>query len=94
MSTDADVPSQPTDVLSAIRSELAVSQPSSAFRSVGVRFGLTRSELGFLAADVYENVMTPDVQALWHWDFAQNGRGHTDAELDALLVHLLVSRTT
>lgn len=74
-----------------LRDELRSSLPSKAFRAVAATFGLNRSELGFLAADVYENIMTPEVQAIWLWDLNQKGAGHSDEELDALLSQLVLA---
>jgi|JI6StandDraft_1071083.scaffolds.fasta_scaffold284209_2 hypothetical protein len=74
----------------ALRSELLVTVPSKALRTIAGRFNLRRSELGFLAADVYENILTPEVQAVWHWDLDESGKGHTDKELDQLLAHLVL----
>ena len=74
-----------------LRATVRCSTPSQALRSVASRFGLGRPELGFLAAEVYENIMTPEVQAIWHWDLVQKGAGHSDEELDQLLSHLVLA---
>jgi hypothetical protein len=74
-----------------LREELKSSPPSTSLRAVAEKFGLHRSALGFLAADVYENIMTPEVQAIWHWDLSEKGVGHSDEELDELLSHLVLS---
>lgn len=73
-----------------LRAELQSSTPAKAFREVARRFSLQRSELGFLAVDVYANILTPDVQAIWHWDLGLKGKGHSDEELNQLLSHLVL----
>jgi hypothetical protein len=81
---------QSPEVVAAVWKELQTSSPSKAFRTIGTRYGLDRSALGFLAADVYVDIMTPQVQAIWHWDLQQNGKGHSDEELDQLLSQLVL----
>jgi len=77
-------------MLEAARQELGRRRPAAALRQVALQFHLTRTDLAWLAADVYDDIMTPEVQAIWHWDLAENGKGHTDAELDEMLSHLVL----
>ena len=74
-----------------LRNELHSSSPSKAFRVVAAKYGLDRYALAFLASGVYQNITTPEVQAIWHWDRNHKGAGHSDEELDALLSHLVLA---
>ncbi|WP_114804792.1 hypothetical protein [Pseudacidovorax intermedius] len=73
-----------------VREQLAREGLASALRAVALQFGLNKTSLAWLAVDLYADVMTSDVQAIWHWDLAGHGTGHTDAELDEMLSHLNV----
>jgi hypothetical protein len=75
-----------------LRTELLLSPPSKALREVAARLKLGRSTLGLAAVQVYENILTPEVQAIWHWDLDQKGSGHSDYELDQLLSHLVLAQ--
>lgn len=57
-------------------------------RYLAQEFHLGKTDLAWLAVDVYENIMTPEVQAIWHWDLAATGKGLTDEELNEALSHL------
>ena len=61
-----------------------------ALRAIARRFQLERTDVAWVAADIFQNIATPEVQALWHWDMAGDGKGHTDEEIDSLLGHLVV----
>ena len=78
------------EVRSVARAELAQGPPSAALRRLAERFHLQRTNLAWVAAEVFDNMFVPDIQAIWHWDLAGDGRGHSDAELDAMLAHLQV----
>lgn len=78
------------EAANVLRNELQSSTPSRAFRAVAATFGLDRYALAFLATHLYSNILTPEVQAIWHWDRNHKGAGHTDEELDALLSHLVL----
>jgi len=77
------------EMLEAARSELASQPAATALRKVARRFQLSRTDLAWLAVNVYENAMTPEVQAIWHWDLVENGRGHNDTELNDMLSSLV-----
>jgi hypothetical protein len=79
-------------VLDALREELSASLPAEAFRRVATRFGLTRTDVAWAATDVFENITTPEVQAIWHWDMSSAGSGLNDEELNAELRHLVIRR--
>lgn len=78
------------EILEATRSELARLPPAAALRKVAHRFNLSKTDLAWLAVDAYENAMTPEVQAIWHWDLAENGRGLSDMELNDMLSSLVL----
>ena len=59
-----------------------------AFRTVAHTFHLRRSELGFLAAEIYESIPTSKIQAIWQWDLDATGGGNSDEELDQSFLHL------
>jgi hypothetical protein len=84
MSTDV-----PPEHVSALCAELKSSLPAAALRAVALRFRLNRSALSFVAAEACENILTPEVQAIWQWDLDHTGKGHTDEELNSLLSHLV-----
>lgn len=77
------------EMLEAARSELASQPPATALRKVARRFQLSRTDLAWLAVNVFENAMTPEVQAIWHCDLVENGRGHNDTELNDMLSSLV-----
>lgn len=62
--------------------------PAVALREIGAQFQLGRHDLAALANDMFENSLTPEVQAIWHWDIVQTGVGISDFELNSLLAHL------
>jgi hypothetical protein len=76
--------------LAALRTELGLSPPAAALRTISKQFGLNRTDLAFLVVDAYENILTPEVQAIWHWDLSETGKGHSDSELNNLLSHLVL----
>ena len=78
------------EIDAALRMEAAASLPATALRTIARRFGLNRTDLAWVAIESYANMLTPEVQAIWHWDLDCSGRGHTDDELDHLLSHLVV----
>ena len=78
------------EILATARSELTAGRPSVALRAIARRFQLERTDVAWVAADIFQNIATPEVQALWHWDMAGDGKGHTDEEIDSLLGHLVV----
>lgn len=67
------------------RARLAVTAPSVVLREMAEAYGVNKSALGFMVADLYLDVETPAVQAVWRWDIDRTGRGLTDADLDELL---------
>jgi hypothetical protein len=79
-----------SETLAIARAELSAGRPSIALRAIAQRFGLGKTDVAWVAADAFENIATSEIQAIWHWDMAANGKGHSDAELDALLSHLAV----
>jgi hypothetical protein len=78
------------EVRTAARVELGHGAPSAALRRLAERFQLHRTDLAWVAAEVFANMLVPEVQAIWHWDLAGEGQGHTDSELDEMLSHLVV----
>ncbi|CAN7261599.1 hypothetical protein LJR129_001167 [Acidovorax sp. LjRoot129] len=80
------------EILAAARAELSAGPPSAALRAIARRFQLQRTDVAWVAADVCQNVTTPEIQAIWHWDMAADGKGHSDEELDGLLSHLVVQQ--
>lgn len=66
-----------------------VSLPQQPCEKVARRFQLSRTDLAWLAVNVFENAMTPEVQAIWHWNLVENGRGHNDTELNDMLSSLV-----
>jgi len=80
-----------TDEVRAVaRMELDRNPPSVGLRRLSERFHLQKIDLAWVATEVFHNMLVPDVEAIWNWDFAGNGEGHPDAELDALLSHLFI----
>lgn len=75
--------------IAALRQEVQCSTPAKALRKVAQLFGLRRTDLAFVAAELFENILTPEVQAIWQWDLDLKGSGHTDEELNQLLSHLV-----
>lgn len=67
------------------RARLRQAAPSTVLREMADAYGVTKSTLGFMVADLYLDVGTPAVQAVWTWDIGRTGRGLSDAELDGLL---------
>lgn len=78
------------EILATAHAELAAGRPSVALRAIARRFQLQRTDVAWVAADICQNIATPEVQAIWHWDMAGDGKGHPDEELDNLLGHLVV----
>ena len=80
-----------TDDIRAVASaEFRQGPASAALRRLAQHFRLQRTELAWLASEVFDNMLVPEVQAIWNWDLARDGNGHTDTDLDALLSHLIV----
>lgn len=67
------------------RARLSAAAPSVVLREMAEAYGANKSALGFMVADLYLDVGTPVVQAVWQWDIDQTGRGLTDADLNELL---------
>ncbi|MET3371208.1 hypothetical protein ABIC89_000241 [Variovorax boronicumulans] len=78
------------EILAAARAELTAGPPSAALRAIAQRFQLQRTDVAWVAAEVFQNIATPEIQAIWHWDMELGGKGHPDGELDRLLSHLVV----
>ena len=78
----------PTEDLPQWEQRLREDRPSVVLREMAEVYQVTRSTLGFFFADVWPDVRTPDVQAVWGWDLAGNGKGLTDDALDALLAEI------
>lgn len=76
------------EVRRVARVELEQGPPSAALRRLAQRFELQRTNLAWVAAEVFDNMFVPDIQAIWEWDLEGQGEGHSDAELDAMLAHL------
>lgn len=76
----------------AAREELKTGSVSAGLRRLSARFSLNKTALGWLAADVYENLTTPEMQAIWMWDFEGSGKGSSDRELDETLAHLVLRK--
>ncbi|WP_280190174.1 hypothetical protein [Delftia sp. PS-11] len=67
------------------RARLGAATPSVVLREMAEAYGANKSALGFMVADLYLDVGTPVVQAVWKWDINRTGRGLSDADLDELL---------
>jgi len=76
------------EVRRVAREELMKGPPSAALRRLAKQFDLQRTNLAWLAAEVFDNMFVPDIQAIWEWDLEGRGDGHSDVELDAMLAHL------
>lgn len=76
------------EVRRVAREELMQGPPAAALRRIAQRFGLQRTNLAWVAAEVFDNMFVPDLQAIWAWDLEGEGKGHSDAELDVMLAHL------
>ncbi|SEB22896.1 hypothetical protein [Variovorax sp. YR216] len=76
------------EVRRVAREELMKGPPAAALRRLAQRFDLQRTNLAWVAAEVFDNMFVPDLQAIWEWDLEGRGDGHSDAELDAMLAHL------
>lgn len=76
------------EVRRVAREELIKGPLSAALRRLANRFGLERTNVAWVAAEVFDNMFVPDIQAIWEWDLEGRGDGHSDAELDAMLAHL------
>lgn len=68
------------------RGRLSVAAPSVVLREMAEAYGANKSALGFMVADLYADVETPVVQAVWKWDIDRTGRGLTDEDLNELLL--------
>ena len=69
---------------------LKEAQPSHVLREIARVHKLGRPELAMLLGDLFDrNVSITEVQAVWHWDLAKQGRGFTDTELNAMLSKLM-----
>ena len=84
--------SLPPEDLPRWEQRLREDRPSVVLREMAEVYQVNRSTLGFFFADVWLDVRTPDVQAVWGWDLARNGRGLTDDALDALLAEYRAER--
>jgi hypothetical protein len=94
MDHDADrtLPPEAVDMLRAIWGD---SSPSSDLRVVVDQFKLEKSQVTHLLMDVFSNLRTPHVQAVWNWAYLRNPHrdgGLSDDELDAELAALEVMR--
>src|SRR5437763_419455 len=78
------------DIRAVAGAEFGQGPASAALRRLAQHFRLQRAELAWLASEVFDNMLVPEVQAIWNWDLARDGNGHTDTDLDALLSHLIV----
>lgn len=88
--SDRALPPEAVDMLRAI---WGGSSPSSALRVVVEQFKLNKSQVTHVLMDVFTNLSTPQVQAVWHWAYLRNPSrpgGLSDDELDAELVSLEV----
>ncbi|MGJ7510991.1 hypothetical protein [Variovorax sp. GT1P44] len=80
-----------TDEVRALaKVEFGQGPPSAAFRRLAERLDLQRPDLAWVASEVFDNMRVTDLQAIWQWDLAQEGEGHSDKELDSLLSHLCI----
>lgn len=59
--------------------------PSVVLREIAQQYSLGRSALGMVLPDLCDDASTPEVQAVWTWDFEKKGHGLTDAELNEAL---------
>jgi hypothetical protein len=59
--------------------------PSVVLREIAQRYSLGRNALGMVLPDLCDEISTPEIQAIWTWDFEKKGRGLTDEELNEAL---------
>ena len=76
----------PTEDIEKWRVRLGVAAPSVVLREMAAAYGANKSALGFMVADLYPDVETLMVQAVWQWDIDHKGKGLSDTELDKLLL--------
>jgi hypothetical protein len=76
----------PDGDLAKWKGRLLAATPSVVLREMAESYGVNRSALGFMIADLFPGDSLHAVQAVWNWDFEKSPRrGISDAELDALL---------
>ncbi|WP_454692396.1 hypothetical protein [Achromobacter aloeverae] len=78
----------PSEDIEKWRERLRTAMPSAVLREMAAAYGVNKSALGFMVVDLYREVYTPVVQAVWKWDIHQTGRGLSDADLDRVLSQL------
>ncbi|MGE8453983.1 MAG: hypothetical protein ACN6OP_25910 [Pseudomonadales bacterium] len=76
------------EIIEVAKQELGVI--GHPLRLIAHRFQHTKTDLVWLAADVYRNIETPQMQGICHWDLLENGQWHNDVELDELLSPLIL----
>lgn len=68
------------------------SEPSQVLREMASAYKVGRPELGMMLGELFEDVTTEEVQAVWHWDMAKNGRGLSDDDLNELIGKLALKK--
>ena len=70
------------------RRRLDVERPSVVLWHMATEYQATKSALGFFLVDLWANIGTPGVQAVWEWDFKSLGKSLFDDNLDELLAEI------
>ena len=83
----------PNEDLGKWRARMLEVPPSKALREIGQVYGVSQRRLGGALAQMYDDVSSLDVGAVWVWDMAGDGRGMTDAQLNQRLARV-VGRAT
>lgn len=78
----------PQNEIEKWRTKFKQNRPSIVLREMAVAYAANKSTLGFMLSDLNTDISTEEVQAVWTWDMAKNGRGLSDADLDELLKKL------
>jgi hypothetical protein len=75
----------PIEDIDRWRARLDDVAPSAVLREMADVYAANKSSLGFMLADFHPDVSSEEVQAVWAWDIARNGKGLSDSQLDEIL---------
>jgi len=78
----------PPEDIQKWKTMLKTAAPATVLREMAKQYNVTRSTLGFMLADLNDEVSTTEVQTVWGWDIQGNGRGLSDDELNRDLAPL------
>lgn len=79
----------PENDLEMWRTKFATDRPSVVLRQIAIAYNVSRSDLGPMFTDIFEDANVDAVKIIWSWDFRGAGRGLSDAELDEGLLQLM-----